>query len=144
MLCRATRDRWVMVERSDRMWSTGKGNGKPLQYFFLENPMNSMKRDSEESSPNHSLKVSVLRRPAFFMVQLSHPYRTTGKTIALTRWTFVGKVMSLLFNVVSRFIKARILKWFAMPFSSGPRIVRTLHHNPSILGGPTQHGSSFH
>ena len=42
--CGATQDRWVMVERSDRMWSTGEGNGKPLQDFCLENPMNSMKR----------------------------------------------------------------------------------------------------
>ena len=108
--CGATQDRRVMVERSDRMWSTGEGNGKPLQYSCLENPMNSMKRDSEESSPNHSLKASVLRRPAFFMVQLSHPYRTTGKTIALTRWTFVGKVMSLLFNTPSRFFIAFLPK----------------------------------
>ena len=45
--CRATQDRQVMVERSDRMWSTGKGNGKPLQYSCLENPMNSMKRQNE-------------------------------------------------------------------------------------------------
>ena len=43
MPCGATQDGWVMVERSDRMWSTGEGNGKPLQYFWLENPMNSMK-----------------------------------------------------------------------------------------------------
>ena len=46
---------------------------------------------------HHSSKVSILRRSVFFMVQLSHPYMTTGKTIALTIWTFVGKVMSLLF-----------------------------------------------
>ena len=44
MLCRATQDRWVMVESSDKTWSTGEGNGKPLQYSCLENPMNSMKR----------------------------------------------------------------------------------------------------
>ena len=44
MLCRATQDRWVMVESSDKMWSTGEGNGKPLQYSCLENPMNYMKR----------------------------------------------------------------------------------------------------
>ena len=50
---------------------------------------------------HHSSKASVLRCSAFFIVQLSHPYMTTGKTIALTRWTFVGKVMSLLFNVLS-------------------------------------------
>ena len=49
---------------------------------------------------HHSSKASILRRSAFFTVQLSHPYMTTGKTIALTRWTFVGKVMSLLFNML--------------------------------------------
>ena len=48
----------------------------------------------------HNLKASILQHSAFFMVQLSYPYMTTGKTIALTRWTFVGKVMSLLFNAV--------------------------------------------
>ena len=52
---------------------------------------------------HHSSKASVLQCSAFLMVQLSHPYMTTGKTIALTRWTFVGKVMSLLFNMLSRF-----------------------------------------
>ena len=50
---------------------------------------------------HHSSKASILRCSAFFTVQLSHPYMTTGKTIALTRWTFVGKVMSLLFNMLS-------------------------------------------
>ena len=49
---------------------------------------------------HHSSKASILRRSAFFTVQLSRPYMTTGKTVALTRWTFVGKVMSLLFNAV--------------------------------------------
>ena len=53
---------------------------------------------------HHSAKASILQRSAFFIVQLSHPYMTTGKTIALTRWTFVGKVMSLLFNVLCRLI----------------------------------------
>ena len=53
---------------------------------------------------HHSSKASILRCSAFFMVQLSHPYTTTGKTIALTRWTCVGKVMSLLFNMVSRLV----------------------------------------
>ena len=51
---------------------------------------------------HHSSKASIPRRSAFFTAQLSHPYMTTGKTIALTRWTFVGKVMSLLFNMLSR------------------------------------------
>ena len=51
---------------------------------------------------HHSSKASILLCSAFFIVQLSHPYMTTGKTIALIRWTFVGKVMSLLFNMLSR------------------------------------------
>ena len=53
---------------------------------------------------HHSSKASILRHSAFFTVQLSHPYMTNGKTTALTRWTFVGKVMSLLFTTQSRFI----------------------------------------
>ena len=53
---------------------------------------------------HHSSKASIPQRSAFFTVQLSHPYMTTGKTIALTRWTFVGKVISLLFNMLSRLI----------------------------------------
>jgi len=52
----------------------------------------------------HSSKASILQSSAFFTVQLSHPYMTTGKTIALTRWTFAGKVMSLLFNMLSRLV----------------------------------------
>ena len=55
---------------------------------------------------HHSSKASILQHPAFFTVQHSHPYLTTGKTIALTRGTFVGKVMSLLFNMLSRLEKA--------------------------------------
>ena len=53
---------------------------------------------------HHSSKASILRHSAFFRVQLSHPYMTTGKTTALTRWTFVGKEMSLLFNILSRLV----------------------------------------
>ena len=53
---------------------------------------------------HHNSKASILQHSAFFTVQLSHPCMTTGKTIALTRWTFVGKVMSLLFNMLSRLV----------------------------------------
>ena len=53
---------------------------------------------------HHSSKASILQRSAFFIVQISHPYMTTGKTIPLTRQTFVGKVMSLLFNMLSRLV----------------------------------------
>ena len=55
---------------------------------------------------HHSSKASIFQHSAFFIVQLSHPYMTTGKTIALTRWTFVGKATSLLFNMLSRLAMA--------------------------------------
>ena len=71
---------------------------------------------------HHSSRASVLRCSAFFTVQLSHPYMTTGKTIALTRWTFVGKVMSLLFNMLSRLVmmflprsKCLLISWLQSP-----------------------------
>ena len=71
---------------------------------------------------HHSWKASVLRPSAFFIVQLSHPYMTTGKTIALTRRAFVGKVMSLLFNILSRFVivflprsKRLLILWLQSP-----------------------------
>ena len=70
---------------------------------------------------HHSSKASILWSSAFFMVQLSHPYMTTGKTIALTRQTFVGKVMSLLFNMLSRLViaflpsKHLLISWLQSP-----------------------------
>ena len=71
---------------------------------------------------HHSSKASILQRSAFFIVQLSHPYMTTGKTIALTRQTFVGKVMSLLFNMLSRLVitflprsKHLLISWLQSP-----------------------------
>ena len=71
---------------------------------------------------HHSSKASIFRHSAFFTVQLSHPYMTTGKTIALTRWTFVGKVMSLLFNMLSRLVipvlprsKHLLISWLQSP-----------------------------
>ena len=71
---------------------------------------------------HHSSKASILRRSAFFIAQLSHPYMTTGKTITLTRWNFVGKVMSLLFNTLSRFFipilprsKRLLISWLQSP-----------------------------
>src|SRR5574340_1651915 len=59
---------------------------------------------------HHSSKASILRHSVLFIVQLSHPYMTTGKTITLTRWTFVGKVMSLLFNTLSSLVIAFLPK----------------------------------
>ena len=67
---------------------------------------------------HHSSKASILQLSAFFTVKLSHPYMTTGKTIALTRWTFVGKIISLLFNMLSRLVitflarsKSLLISW---------------------------------
>ena len=85
--------------------------------FLWDWPL-SCPRDSQESSP----KASVLQRSAFFMVQLSHPYMTNGKTIALNRWTFVSKVMFLLFNMLSRYViaflprnKSLLISWLQSP-----------------------------
>ena len=71
---------------------------------------------------HHSSKASILRRSAFFIVQLPHPYMTTGKTIVLTRGTFVGRVMSLLFNMLSRLVitflprsKRLLISWLQSP-----------------------------
>ena len=70
----------------------------------------------------HSSKASILQHSTFFMVQFSHPYMTTGKILALTRWTFAGKVMSLLFNMLSRFViaflprsKHILISWLQSP-----------------------------
>ena len=71
---------------------------------------------------HHSLKASILQHSACFIVQLSHPYMTTGKTTAVTRQTFVGKVVSLLFNALSRFViaflprnKRLLISWLQSP-----------------------------
>ena len=73
---------------------------------------------------HHSLKASVLQHPVFFMVQLAHLYMIAGKTIALTRWSFVGKVMFLFFNKLSRLVrtflpksKRLLISWFQSPLA---------------------------
>jgi len=90
---------------------------------------------------HHSSKASVLSCSAFFIVQLSHPYMTTGKTIALTRWTFVGKVMSLLFNMLSRVViaflprsKCLLTSWLQSPSAVilEPPKIKSLTVSPSI------------
>ena len=91
---------------------------------------------------HHNSKASILQHSAFFMVQLLHPYMTTGKTIALTRWTFVGKVTSLLFNILSRLIiaflprsKCLLSSWLQSPsavISEPKKIVSYCFHYFSI------------
>ena len=79
---------------------------------------------------HHSSRASILQHSAFFTVQLSHPYMTTGKTIALTRWTFVGKITSLLFNMLSGLViaflprsKRLLLSWL----QSAIRVVSSVY-----------------
>ena len=96
---------------------------------------------------HHSSKASILRHSAFFTVQHSHPYMTTGKTTALTRWTFVGKVMSLLLNMLSRLVitflprsKRLLISWLQSPWAvilEPPNI--QWHPNPVLLFGKS-HG----
>ena len=92
-------------------------------------------------SNNHSSKASILWRSAFYMVQQSHSYMTTGKTIALTRWTFVGKVMSLLFNMLSRLV-VNFLPRSSVQFSSVaqscPALCDPMNHSTPGLPVPHQ------
>ena len=90
---------------------------------------------------HHSSKASILQHSAFFTVQLSHPYMTTGKTIALTRRTFVGKVMSLLLNMLSRLVitflprsKRLLISWLQSPSAVilKPKKLKSLTVSPSI------------
>ena len=90
---------------------------------------------------HHSSKASILRCSAFFTVQLSHPYMTTGKSIALTRWTFVGKVLSLLFNMLSRLVitflprsRHLLISWLQSPSAVilEPRKIKSDTVSPSI------------
>ena len=89
-----------------------------IDWFDLLSVQGTLKRLLQ----HHSSKASILWPSAFFMVQLTHPYMTTGKTIALTIWTFVGKVMSLLFNMLSRLViaflprsKHHLISWLQSP-----------------------------
>ena len=98
----------------------------------------------------HSSKASVLQRTAFFIVHLSHPYMTTGKAIALTRRTFVGKVMCLLFNMLSRLViaflprsKHLLISWLQSPSAVilEPKKIKSL--TVSIVSTVSQHQGLF-
>ena len=90
---------------------------------------------------HHSSKASILRHSAFLIVQLSHPYMTTEKNIALTRWTFVGKIMSLLFNMLSKLVKEflpkskhLLISWLQSPSAVilEPEKIKSATVSPSI------------
>ena len=121
-------NKWVLLIRWPKYWSFSFSISPSDEYSGLM----SFRMDWLEllavqgilKSPlqHHSSKASILQHSAFFLVQLSHPYGTTGKTIALTRWTFVGKVMSLLFNMLSRLVvtflprsKHLLISWLQSP-----------------------------
>ena len=105
--------------RWPKYWSfsfnTSPSNEHPGLIFFRMNLLDLLAVQGTLKSllQHHSSKASVLWHSAFFIVQLSHPYRATGKTIALTRWTFVDKVKSLLFNMLSRLVMRR--QWHPTP-----------------------------
>ena len=91
---------------------------------------------------HHSSKASILQHSAFFTVQLSHPYMTTGKTIALTRWAFVGKVISLLFNILSRLVitflprsKRLLISWLQSPSAVilEPKKIKSDYRSPNRI-----------
>ena len=143
MPCRATRDGWVMMDSSDKMWSTGEGNSKPLQYSCLENPMNSMKRQKDST-----LKDEFPRLVGAQYATGDQWRNYSGKNEAAA----AAKSLQLCPTLCDPIdgsppgsrpwdFQARILKWFAFPFSSGPHFIRTLHRDSSVLGGPTWHGS---
>ena len=102
---------------------------------------------------HHSSKASILRCSAFFIVQLSHPYMTPGKTIALTRWTFVDKVMSLLFNMLSRLVitflsrsKCLLISWLQSPSAVilGPRKIKSATVSSFPIYLPWSDGTRCH
>ena len=113
------------------------------------------KGPSKSLLQHHSSKTSILQCLAFFIVQLSHPYMTTGKTIALTRWTFLDKGMSLLFNMLSRLVitflprsKCPLTSWLQSPSAVilEPRKIKVSHCFPIYLpwsDGTRCHGLSF-
>ena len=95
---------------------------------------------------HHSSKASILRHSAFFIVQLSHPYMTTGKIIALTRQTFVGKVMPLLFNMLSRLViaflprsKRLLISWQQLPSAVILEPIKRKSVTVSIVSPPICH-----
>ena len=150
--CGATRDGRVMVERSDRMWSTGEGNGKPLQYSCLENPMNSRKSQNFTHmlwgvhGPDIPSSYAIFLFPAMDLASITshihtwvlfllwlHPFILSVVISPLISSNMLGTYWPgeylfqyptiLPFHTVHGVLKARILKWFAIPFSRGPHSV---------------------
>ena len=102
--------------------STSKGYSRLISFRMDRLDLLAVQETLKSLLQHHSSKASILRHSAFSTVQLSHPYMTTGTTIALTRWTFVGKVMSLLFKMLSKLgitflprFKCLLISWLQSP-----------------------------
>ena len=111
-----TEDEWVLHMRWRMYWSfsfniSPSSEHSGLIFFRMDwLALLAVQGTLKNLLQHHSSKASILQRLAFFIVQLSHPYMTSGKTIALTRWAFVGKVISLFFNMLSRLVIAFLLR----------------------------------
>ena len=118
----------VLCIRWPKYWSFSISSSPSNEYSGLNSfrmdwlDLLAVQRTLKSLLQPHSSKVSILRCSAFFILQLSFPYMTTRKTIALTRWTFVGKVMSLLYNMLSRLVivffprsKRLLISWLQSP-----------------------------
>ena len=107
---RVLTNEWLLHISCPKYWSFSYSTSPSIEYSGLISiridwfHLLSVQGTLKSLLQHHSSKASILRHLALFMAQLSHPYLTSGKTIALTRWTFVGKVMSLLFNMLSRLV----------------------------------------
>ena len=150
---------WVILHiRWPKYWSFNFSISASNEYsgliFFRINWLDLLVvQGALKSSEHHSSKESILWRSAFFIVQLSHPYVTTGKTISLTKWTSVGKVMCLLFNMLSRLViaflprsKHLLTSWLQSPSAvilEPPKIVSHCFHSfPIYL--PWSDGTGCH
>ena len=163
MPCRVTQDWRVTVEISDNMWSTEEGNDKPLHILAFRIPWTLLKGTNmtlKDELPRFLCNIAPYSTDFIsitshihnwvFLLWL-HLFILSGVISPLISNSILGTYwprevifqcsIFLPFLTVHGVLKARILKWFAIPFSSGPHFVRTLHHDPSVLGGHTQHGS---
>ena len=133
MLCQATQDRWVRVESSDKMWSTGERNSKPLQYSFLENPLKSMKRQKDRTLKDE------LPRKVGAQCATGYQWRNKARKNEESESEVVQSCLTLCDPVdcsppgssIHGILQARILEWVAISFSRG--IFLTQGSNPGLL-----------
>ena len=112
----------VLCIRQQKYWSFSFSISPSNEYSGLISYLLAVQGTLKSLLQHHSSKASILQRSAFYIIQFSHPYMTTGKTIALTRWTFVDKEMSLLLNMLSRLVitflprsKCLLISWLQSP-----------------------------